>query len=62
MQSATLNVYELLILAMQILENIYTIGIMMPGDQGSIPKSCQRIKKWYLIPPCLTLSITRYQG
>ena len=23
-------------------------------------KSCQRFKKWYLIPPCLTLSIIRY--
>ena len=22
--------------------------------------SCQRLKKWYLMPPCLTLSIIRY--
>ena len=29
-----------------------------PGDQDSI--SGQRLKKLYLIPPCLTLSIIRY--
>ena len=23
-------------------------------------ESCQRLKKWYLMPPCLTLSIIRY--
>ena len=27
-----------------------------PGDLGLI----QRLKKWYLMPPCLTLSIIRY--
>ena len=27
-----------------------------PGDLGSI----QRLKKWYLMPPCLALSIIRY--
>ena len=26
----------------------------------SLVKSYQRLKKWYLIPPCLTLSIIRY--
>ena len=32
------------------------------GDLGSIPEaeSYQRLKKWYLIPPCLTLSIISY--
>ena len=29
-----------------------------PGDLGSIPG--QVIPKWYLMPPCLTLSIIRY--
>ena len=28
-----------------------------PGDLGSIPG---RLKKWYLISPCLTLGIIRY--
>ena len=29
-----------------------------PGDQGSTQvESYQRLKKWYLMPPCLTLSI-----
>ena len=33
-----------------------------PGDQGSIPGQVipKTFKKWYLIPPCLTLSIIRY--
>ena len=33
-----------------------------PGDLGSIPGrvSYQRLLKWNLIPPCLTLSIIRY--
>ena len=32
-----------------------------PGDLGSIPvESYQRLKKWYLMPPWLTLSIIRY--
>ena len=32
-----------------------------PGVQNSIQvESHQRLKKWYLIPPCLTLSIIRY--
>ena len=29
-----------------------------PGDLGSIPY--QRLKKWYMVPPCLTLSIIKY--
>ena len=29
-----------------------------PGDRGSIPK----LKKWYLMPLCLTLSIIRYRS
>ena len=29
------------------------------GVQSQI-KSYQKLKKWYLIPPCLTLSIIRY--
>ena len=28
-----------------------------PGDFGSIPGL---VKKWYLMPPCVTLSIIRY--
>ena len=32
-----------------------------PGDLGSIPGySYQRLKKWFLIPPCLSLSNIRY--
>ena len=34
---------------------VFTNG---PGDQGSIPY--QRLKKWYLILPCFTLSIIMY--
>ena len=33
-----------------------------PGDLGSIPGCVipKNFKKWYLIPPCLTLSNIRY--
>ena len=32
-----------------------------PGDLGSIPgRVIPKTLKWYLIPPCLTLSIIRY--
>ena len=33
-----------------------------PGDLGSCPRSSHTkdSKKWYLIPPCLILSIIRY--
>ena len=31
-----------------------------PGRPGFVPRSCQWLKKWYLIPPCLILSIIRY--
>ncbi len=33
-----------------------------PGDLGSIPGRVipKTLKKWYLMPPCLTLSIIRY--
>ena len=27
---------------------------------GDLVQSYQRLKKWYLMPPCLTLSIIRY--
>ena len=31
------------------------------GDRGSIPdRGIPKIKKWHLIPPCLTLSTIRY--
>ena len=48
--------------------NIPDIGIMVrvfangPGDLGSISRSSHTkdSKKWYLMPPCLTLSIIRY--
>ena len=37
---------------------VFTNG---PGDHGSIPgRVIPKIKKWYLVPPCLTLSIVRY--
>ena len=33
----------------------------VPGDRGSIPgRVIPKTLKWYLIPPCLTLSIRRY--
>ena len=45
------------------------IGMMVrvfangPGDQGSTQvESYQRLKKWYLMPPCLTLSIISYRS
>ena len=32
-----------------------------PGDQGSIPvESYQRLKKWYLMPPCLALTTIKW--
>ena len=34
-----------------------------PGDLRSIPgRVIQKLKKWYLMPPCLTLSIIRIKG
>ena len=31
------------------------------GEQGSIPgRVIPKAQKWYLMPPCLTLSIIRY--
>ena len=40
------------------MDRVFTNGL---GDLGSIPNvSYKRILKWYLIPPCLTLSIIRY--
>ena len=45
------------------------IGIMIkvfvngPGDLGSIPgRVIPKSQKWYLMPPCLTLSIIRYRS
>ena len=35
---------------------VFTNGL---GDQGSISGQVI-LKKWYLMPPCLTLSIIRY--
>ena len=33
----------------------------VPGDRGSMSgHSYQRLKKWYLIPPCFTLTIIKY--
>ena len=42
---------------------MFTVFANGPGDLGSntgrvIPKT----KKWYLMPPCLTLSIIRYES
>ena len=32
-----------------------------PGDLGSLSgRVIQKLKKWYLLPPCLTLSYIRY--
>ena len=46
---------------------LFTIGLMSrvfasdSEDRGSIPGRVHtRLQKWYLIPPCLTLSIIRY--
>ena len=37
---------------------VFTNG---PGDLGSIPgRVIPKIKKWYLMPLCLTLGIIRY--
>ena len=34
-----------------------------PGDRGSIPsRVIQKTQKWYLMPPCWTLSIIRYRS
>ena len=34
-----------------------------PGDRSSIPdRSIPETQKWYLIPPCLTLNIIRYES
>ena len=47
-----------------IIKGLLDFGIIVrafangPEDLGSI----QRFKKWYLIPPCLTLSIIRYRS
>ena len=39
------------------MSKVFTDG---PGDQGSIPYQVnQKLKKWYLMPPCLRLSIIR---
>ena len=38
---------------------VFTNG---PGDLGSIPGHTKGTKKWYLMPPCLTLSIIRYRS
>ena len=43
-----------------IVGRVFTNGL---GDQGSIQvESYQRLKKWYLMPPCLTFSIIRYRS
>ena len=52
-----------------VLEFVHYSGMMVrvftdgPGDgfQSQV-KSYQKIKKWYLIPPFLTLSIIRYDS
>ena len=37
---------------------VFTNGL---GDWGSIPRRViPKTQKWYLMPPCLTLSIIRY--
>ena len=38
---------------------VFTNG---PGDLGSLPgRVIQKTQKWYLMPPCLTLSFIRYE-
>ena len=40
---------------------VVTVFVERPGDQGSIPRRViPKTQKWYLISPCLTLSIIRY--
>ena len=48
---------------------VLDIGIMVsmfangPGDLGSIPgRVIPKTQKWYLMPPCLTLTIIRYRS
>ena len=42
------------------MKNIYSSPMVQQTGVQSQVKSYQRLKKWYLIPPCLTLSIIRY--
>ena len=36
--------------------------VQFTNGAGDLVESYQRLKKWYLMPPCLTLNIGRYQG
>ena len=48
----------LLYLHISLMSRVFTIG---PGDRVSIPsRVISKTQKWYLMPPCLTLSIIRY--
>ena len=43
-----------------LMSRVFTNG---PGDQGSVPyQVIPKIQKWYLMLPCLTLSIIRYRS
>ena len=46
------------IMTMRLMSRVFTNG---QGDRGSIPcRVIPKTQKWYLIHPCLTLSIIRY--
>ena len=51
--------FELNLSKIGLMSSVFTHG---PEDLGSIPGRVlpKTFKKWYLIPPCLTLSIIRY--
>ena len=43
------------------IDQIDTVCVNGPGDRGSIPgRVIPKTQKWYLMPPCLTLSIIRH--
>ena len=42
------------------MDNMFAI-VWKTGVQSQV-ESYQRLKKWYLMPPCLTLSIIRYES
>ncbi len=51
-------IYIYISVAIGLISRVLTSGL---GDQGSIPgRVIPKTQKWYLIPPCLTLSIIGY--
>ena len=54
----------ILLLYSRVAYNLCLVGRVLSMDREtrvqSLVESYQRLKKWYLVPPCLTLSIIRY--